>query len=390
MCSERQINNTAIGSWSGFIYQGLCALYHCLKLIKNNKEQCVTLKLSLDSFEDFAILDNQDNVLSLHQCKNEKNVVSYEEEFEKMRMKRKAFNDDDRCFLYFHTNKIINNFPKDIVAYPFTDQKKYCTPVELVELIEIIVKELTCDEDLMWKKKVSALFKMIDKKVLQIHEIYLKSKEKQSLRSIAKREFILFSEIIDVLNNEENFSEDNFNSYVKCKMITYLMDYRDDEDNLCDARLIDDFIDKVNKLPNTKLTDFIKRLNPNYNCNSRDIDLLSNIANERANSCLCMVLSGTSELNENLDWTDKSKRQTPTTLGKDIGIGKICRCIYENSANIDILYEYDWLVGNVERKIDSIVNEPRCTKIKDDNPKNIFNKKKIGILRIEDKKNGDY
>jgi hypothetical protein len=68
----------------------------------------------------------------------------------------------------------------------------------------------------------------------------------------------------------------------------------------------------------------------------------------------------------------------------------LCKQIYENSTNLDLLYEYDWIVGDVDYKVNNIASEPRCTKIKDNDPDNIFNKKNIGILRIEDKKNENY
>ena len=56
------VPHTAIGSWSGYIYQGICATYHVLKLyyVKD-------YTLSLDSYEDFSIFDSADKIVSLHQ-----------------------------------------------------------------------------------------------------------------------------------------------------------------------------------------------------------------------------------------------------------------------------------------------------------------------------------
>lgn len=37
--SQKKIENSAIGSWAGFIYQGLCAIYHVLSLIGKDDEE---------------------------------------------------------------------------------------------------------------------------------------------------------------------------------------------------------------------------------------------------------------------------------------------------------------------------------------------------------------
>ncbi len=65
--AEEKSPHTAITSWSGFVYQGKVALYHSLKLILEDIQGCSNYKLQLDSLEDFAILDEDDNPISLHQ-----------------------------------------------------------------------------------------------------------------------------------------------------------------------------------------------------------------------------------------------------------------------------------------------------------------------------------
>ena len=44
--------HSAISTWSGFVYQGKVALYHCLKLINQGDSD---FQLQLDSTDDFAI-----------------------------------------------------------------------------------------------------------------------------------------------------------------------------------------------------------------------------------------------------------------------------------------------------------------------------------------------
>lgn len=57
--------NSAISSWSGFVYQGKVALYHSLKLIIEGEKD---FELQLDSTDDFAIYKDE-KLLSAHQVK---------------------------------------------------------------------------------------------------------------------------------------------------------------------------------------------------------------------------------------------------------------------------------------------------------------------------------
>ena len=63
------IENTAMASWSGFVYQGLCELQHVLSLLKTDWNNAITKQLSLEAYEDFAIIDDTGKIDSLHQCK---------------------------------------------------------------------------------------------------------------------------------------------------------------------------------------------------------------------------------------------------------------------------------------------------------------------------------
>ena len=43
------VPHTAIGSWSGYMYQGICAAYHVLRLYYDKGETVKDYALSLDS-----------------------------------------------------------------------------------------------------------------------------------------------------------------------------------------------------------------------------------------------------------------------------------------------------------------------------------------------------
>ncbi len=58
---------SAVSSWSGFVYQGKVAVYHCLKLLSEDPAT-EDFELQLDSTDDFAIYDGI-SVVSAHQVK---------------------------------------------------------------------------------------------------------------------------------------------------------------------------------------------------------------------------------------------------------------------------------------------------------------------------------
>ncbi|WP_143519858.1 ABC-three component system protein [Pseudomonas moraviensis] len=69
-----ELPNSAISSWSGFVYQGKIALYHSLILMGSGEKD---FELQLDSTDDFAIYKNN-SLVSAHQVKakvgNKRNV----------------------------------------------------------------------------------------------------------------------------------------------------------------------------------------------------------------------------------------------------------------------------------------------------------------------------
>ena len=126
--SSRELSNSALGSWAGYTYQGLCGLYHSLKLIGEDRDKYQQYKLYLDSYEDFAIMNGSEKLVSLHQCKDEKGKTDYVDEYKKMIAKKKLFKKKGLCIsdckLYFHANKAVD-VGRGITQYPFTDTQNY-------------------------------------------------------------------------------------------------------------------------------------------------------------------------------------------------------------------------------------------------------------------------
>ena len=42
----RELDNSALGSWAGYVYQGLCGIYHCIRLIVEDRDKYVGSLLS--------------------------------------------------------------------------------------------------------------------------------------------------------------------------------------------------------------------------------------------------------------------------------------------------------------------------------------------------------
>ena len=65
--SHREETNSAVGSWSGYIYQGLCGILVVLRMLKADATAYRDYSLQLDGYEDFSILDAQGKIVSMHQ-----------------------------------------------------------------------------------------------------------------------------------------------------------------------------------------------------------------------------------------------------------------------------------------------------------------------------------
>ena len=177
--------HTAITTWSGFVYQGKVAIYHVLTVLNNNND-CSEYKLQLDSLEDFAILDNDGAIISLHQVKALKTQYysSYVNAFDKL----KKNSEDYKCAnANFHlareitdktTAEILANHPPVEIYEYGTDS--WCSVDEIDHKIEEQIKILLSinfigdvskqASDYLTKAR-SYLDQIIFKKILEIHRI---------------------------------------------------------------------------------------------------------------------------------------------------------------------------------------------------------------------------
>lgn len=403
--TPRVLDNSALGSWAGYVYQGLCGIYHCIRLIGEDRDKYVGYKLFLDSYEDFAIMNDADELVSLHQCKDEKMVKDYSTEYRKMRRKLKILEKfcADDCKLYFHTNKIVNS-GEGIILYPFTDTQEFCGPGYLLSLIKNTIFQITKKEEAAIDMIVAKLVSLIDKKVLDIHQRYVSKFNRTTLKNIAKSEHIEFNDIIDILFAEvEVFKYDrvNYINHIKYKLL-------EDLNNICEAderldveyQMDDDeknkilfFVNRICAMNVEEMERFLQRVHPTSNLFERNVNTFSDIASNDKANCLFKVVTGLELLKEDLSWDEGKGKETPTSLSNQLKVPLLCKKIIDNSKNLDVLYEYDWLIGDVQHDVSNIGGYLK--KFSDVNGihedcKSIFATKKVGILTIDSKKNGKY
>ncbi|MDX7479578.1 ABC-three component system protein [Enterobacter roggenkampii] len=136
--------HSAISTWSGFVYQGKVALYHCLKLINTGDSG---FELQLDSTDDFAIYKD-DKIISAHQVKAK--IGDYRSNY-KDALEKSAVIELDRIAgikRYFHISQPINDHSDYIgtnnerVEFYLYGEYYHCELDKIEELTKEIIKEI--------------------------------------------------------------------------------------------------------------------------------------------------------------------------------------------------------------------------------------------------------
>lgn len=277
--------HTAISTWSGFVYQGKLALYHCLRLMTNNYEANRDLKLQLESQDDFAIF-RENQCLSLHQVKAYKTKLfsSYRESID--RQKENARNQGIQK-AYFHVARKITDLPEsfnqdyqpvELYSYPLepvTDEEStrlYCPLNEVDRYIETQIKEMISIVDCLppWKAQLCTLIRetleaIVNTKVVMVHHQIHQSKQNQT--AIAAREFIEFSDFYEILEADEyqRFNnEEYFLSRLQIDIGTYYQEFCEQHDTMSQAAYdkLDDYITAITNLDSQGMKTFLRATMP--------------------------------------------------------------------------------------------------------------------------------
>ena len=177
--SELTEPNSAISSWSGFVYQGKVALYHSLKLIIENERD---FELQLDSTDDFAIYKDG-KLLSAHQVKAK--VGSTRGSYTKALIKSAGIDDHRKAGTnrYFHVSVRIDDTSdykpdngETVRFYEYNGQR-YCGLDEIEKITKDLIKTIFNDtkgfppSERLTDQNYSLISESISSKAIEIHKI---------------------------------------------------------------------------------------------------------------------------------------------------------------------------------------------------------------------------
>ncbi|QDF68114.1 hypothetical protein FJQ87_16875 [Shewanella sp. SNU WT4] len=180
--SKKIKNSSAIASWSGFIYQGKIALYHCIHLLISDNSKADHLKV--ETLDDFVIYDLAGKALSLHQVKarNNKSRSAYKEALNQA-SEISTSSIDKSTKRWFHVSCELDDFSpysptnathNQVDFYRYRDDNKYLRLDHVNVQLEQIVAEylqkvkLNCSP-LLIQYKLGLLYILLDTKVIYAH-----------------------------------------------------------------------------------------------------------------------------------------------------------------------------------------------------------------------------
>lgn len=277
--------HTAISTWSGFVYQGKLALYHCLETMCSDYEANRNLKLQLESQDDFAIFRHQ-QCISMHQVKAYKDCrfSAYSEGLATQRDKARQ---RGVAIAYFHVAREVTNVPPTFEA-DYAPVKFYSYP-NLPEIngnptqsfcpldqVDIFIRNKLCSllDDFArqpaWKNNIvdsiqNTLEAMINSKVILIHSLIHDSVRHQA--AIAASEFIDFSELYGVIEADDYAQFENetfFLSRLQIDIGTYYQEFceRHAGLTLVAGQKLDDYLAAITSLDVEGMKAFLRATMP--------------------------------------------------------------------------------------------------------------------------------
>lgn len=215
LSDENNLDNvsktSAISSWSGFIYQGKVGLYHAIRLLVSNNSN-KDLSMKFEHLDDFAVFDSKGGALSIHQVKAKQATTrgSYTKALKKIsEVTHDSLTTETKR--YFHVSKQLDDdsdFEEDgkkVAFYEYNDKKTYAQLNNIDFLIESMIRRYLEENNLSETEhlinfKLDKLHSIVLSKVNYAH--YINQFTSSTQFESADKNPILFSEIVDTLNNE--------------------------------------------------------------------------------------------------------------------------------------------------------------------------------------------
>ncbi len=282
---ELDAPHTAITSYSGYIYQGKIALLHCLRLIEQYPAESRTLKLQIESIEDFAILNDDNTCKSLHQVKARKDRLfsDYRLDIEQQQAKADQYEDAEA---FFHVSLNLSGFPSTFSSdffpinfYQYSDVNDnsigYC-PLESVDVfiehqmnkvykVLFPAEQFRSNDDYLLKSR-QFIEDIIIKHIIDVHREIQQSKIKGAVqRRVAACRYIEFNEIYEVLteNLNDRALDDSYFHYLLLKDAgSYFHDYCQRVSEYSTLLKLNYYFSKFNSLDQNSLTKFIRAIVP--------------------------------------------------------------------------------------------------------------------------------
>ncbi|MBR6124154.1 hypothetical protein IKQ19_11270 [Candidatus Saccharibacteria bacterium] len=404
--TKQQIEFSAIGSWAGYIYQGLCAAIESLQLLNNNKDNYT---LVLDAYEDFAILDQNGKIYSFHQCKDIKSKSSYKNTFSLMRKVKKYYSSKIRpdTKLYFHCNKAITPKPRDIELYKFPNGEDKCSPGNIYNNLILVVNNYLSSHSIttISAPKASAIIsEKIQCKILEVQQKFFEEKRKP-LKVIAETESkIKLQEIKNILHSSAILLDsDNFPVYTKQKFLDHLTKILDDDTilnslDIIKERKIKKILKTIGKISPKNWVDCLYRITPDLSTHTGSLmdNITSCISDNRAETLYSIVQEiDDQKLEPNLYLKNKETTSLSTIKAtNDSELQRRCLNIYKCFLSSNNSFKVRWYLASTTKIVDNIVNElsHNIININSSSPQKptINNSQYPGLLTPEAFNNGKY
>jgi len=378
--------DTAIPSWSGYVYQGKVAIYHVIKtLCERPGEECY---VQLDSLEDFALLKKENEIISLHQVKAHAkgpfsgyNDSAGNSAFEKL---KKRASEHGCAHAFFHLANEITNKPISEIESEFSPVKvykyeeKHECPVDGIDSkIEEQVKEYfskhspaaekswRCDSAYVQRVKVF-LFELVHDRVLRIHA--KGQKNKGSMAAVAFQEKIDLTEFTSILNANLNESGDaKYYLYlIRMDLRRYYLEFCEkiSDSELC--KKMASYFETIEKLDAKNIVIFIQNITPHREIKFNSItDYHDNtLIQSEVQSAFFKILVELKQLDFKeaksvFECLNAADHYYPTAIQSGQShAAAICEKIIQNALRTDLglSYERDNLI-TTDIKVDSITDE---------------------------------
>lgn len=297
------------------------------------------------------------------------------------------------ALLKFHSNQTVT-CRHNVEQYEYSNGKKNLTTGKVLNLLKDLVDNIS--ELKEWpgntEAKVDSLISLMDKKVSFLDDESKKQGTDRLKLSIEKS--IAFAQIIEILQKDETGTSIDdrrrtISFYLNINLRERILE---ETDETVDSSNVEHFLDAYNKLAKIEKEFFLKRLFPHYDVEGRRTNI-GNLTNEEVANYLYNVLTQTGVMNlDRLHWEENEQLLSPSVLGKSKPSKNYCGMIAKNRGNLppELLRDYRWIVGDVTDTIQDLLEEAHLINaIGAEDYKNIVKSRKVGLLTIKDKNDGN-